>query len=151
MRETIRKAIEQYFVSAWVLTPGGTARTPIDFPNNRFNPVEGAPWVRIWIIEAGANRAFIGQSAPLGHRSFGRVVVQVFVPARSGLGAANALGDHASKLFSERRMPFSDASISGTLDLQVATVRAIPIRQGEEWQQVNVETPYEATVEAIPA
>jgi hypothetical protein len=149
MREAIRKAVEGYFHAEWRTAPAGPFRTPIDFPNTLFDPPQGAPWVRIWIIEAGAGRAFIGHGAPWGHRTIGRVVVQVFVPARSGLGTANTLADIASKLFAESRLPFSDATLSGTLDFQVPTIRAIPLRAGEEWQQVNVEIPYEATVEQL--
>lgn len=151
MREAIRQALEQYFSDSWKVSPGGAPRTAIAWMNTTHEPVATLPWVRFSIIEAGAGRAFMGKDEEWGRRTFGRVVVQVFVPARSGLGAANVLAGHVSALFDEQRVLFSGGSFSGTITLGVATVRAIPPREGATWQQVNVEAPYDTVVEQVTA
>lgn len=125
-----RTALGTLFNTEWA------NRTPVAWPNRKYDPVVGTAWVRFSVIQADGFRTEFG-SPGSQHRFLGTVFVQVFAPTLAGDGPALALGDQAAAILRSRSLTVETA---GRILLRTPTVRAVGEDQG--WFQVNVSCPY---------
>ena len=96
-----REAIYGLFVTGWA------DRTAYTFDNERFDPPNDAPWVRLTVRHTGSTQETLG---PPGSRKFARTgscFVQVFVPIDQGVAEADGLATVAREVF-------EGVSIAGT-------------------------------------
>lgn len=104
--------------------------TPIVFENVDYVPVDGTPYVELFVKSADAVRASLGPSAL--HRIVGVILVNIHVPKGTGTNLARTYGDTIAAIF-------RDQAFSGVV-CRAASVRSIgPVN---EWFVVSVTIPY---------
>lgn len=130
--EQIRQEIFGVVVSTWA-----TADT-IAWPNRPFNPDPNKNWIRPTILMADSDYGELGGDG-VGIRT-GVLIVQIFVPAGTGIKNANT---HASSF----ETAFRRQDLDGVIFDEVST-REIGIDKGGEqnFYQVNVHAPFRAFI-----
>lgn len=123
-------AIRLRFETVWA------ALTPAQMPNVKFTIPTSGSWVRLNIVDSGADRASMGDPGNNIERNLGQVTVQVFAPSGDGEGEANELADAVRDIFRD----WQD-SASG-LRFRVPPY-ARQIGAEGKWYQVNVVAPFE--------
>lgn len=113
--------IRTHFKAGWGET------TPVAYENQTLKPPNGAPWVRLTILNGDAFQADMVPGATR-HRHPGAVTVQVFTEHGTGDGKARRLGDTAAALFRGQTI--------GGIVFRTPTVRAVG--SDRTWYQVNV-------------
>lgn len=121
-------AIRSRFESQWGAT------TAVQYPNQKFNVPE-ASWVRLNIIQAGADWAGLGDPGNNPERNLGQVNVQIFTESGEGEGAALAYADTVRGVFRSWR----DAA-SGVRFEVPPYARQVGI--DGKWYQINVVAPF---------
>jgi hypothetical protein len=109
----------------------------VEWPNRAFEKPQGQPWIRFTVKDQRGLQIEMG-STNNTHRVYGSLILQVFVPADSGDGAALALGDALGELYRQKALNFADNS--GHVRMRDPVL--IPVgRDGGFWQ-TNVVIPF---------
>lgn len=119
-----RAVLESYFHDNWT-------ETEVAYDNVDFDPSTDA-WVRFKIQNGDSVQADINHSNPL-YRHIGVVMVQVFVPVKSGTNRARELADTVSNMF--RRVQPGHG-------ITLRTPSIFTVGPNNEWFQVNVSCPF---------
>lgn len=110
---------------------------PVDWPNKEFEKPQGQTWIRFTVKDQKGTQIEMG-SVNNTHRVQGSLILQVFVPADSGDGAALTLCDTLGELYRQQVLNFPDNS--GHVRMRDPV--AIPVgRDGAFWQ-TNVVIPF---------
>jgi hypothetical protein len=135
-------AIESMFQTGWA------AATPIEWPNTRFEPTPGAPYVSVMVAEApGTLTASLGTTPLI--RYFGEVIIRVFTPEvrtgtgdTTGPGQARQLAGNAAALFRNATGQGKqiETGESGEITFRKPSFPPGEIRAG--WYSVQVVVPY---------
>lgn len=128
--EAQHNAIRDRFNTQWGAT------TPVKWPNVKFTPPDGSPWVRLNVADADARQASFGDPGNNVHRHIGLVTVMIFTPLGQGDEEALELADQAAAIF----RGWEDGTV-GVRFRNPPYVRQI----GEEksWYHVNLLCPFE--------
>lgn len=124
-----REAIYSKFVTAW------DDETPVTFDNERYDPPDDNPWVRVTVRHTGSTQETLG---PAGSRKFMRTgvcFVQIFTRGDKGTAEADALARIAALAFEGERIVGTTVRF-----LDVVTREAGP---DGKWYGVVVEANFE--------
>ena len=135
-----RAAIRQFFEAAWA------GRTPVAYPNVQASGLtvdgEPVPWVRLEIINDGAELVGVGAPGNRVYRYDGAIEVSVFVPAGTGDEQAATLATAAGEIFRAREF-YNDvpgysirSKVPGMIDTDI-------VRDNGKWYGVAVTIPFE--------
>jgi hypothetical protein len=119
---SIRTAIETRFNSNW-------NTTPIAWENVAFTPPDNSPFVT-FSIQFGRDDTI---AMLKGHRQYGTIEVNIFVPEATGTATALGYADTIAAIY--RDVLFSNIHCSGTV------IRTVP-QHTKGWFQVNVSVPF---------
>ena len=135
-------AIEEMFQTGWA------SATPIEWPNVRFTPTTGSPYVSVNVAEAPrAITASLGTTPLIRYR--GEVIVRVFTPEdrtgtsdTGGPGQARQLAGNAAALF--RNATGQGKQIETGESGQITFEKPAFVPRGIEdgWYQIHVVVPY---------
>lgn len=133
-------ALERQVLAQPLVTFASANDLPVAWPNITFTkPEPPAPWVRFTVVDVKGQQIEMG-SANNTHRVYGSLILQVFVPANTGDGAALTLGDALGELYRQKIFNFPDTPFSGHVRMRDPNVREIG-RDDAYWQ-VNVTVPF---------
>ena len=127
MFDAIRAAIEGAFAN-WTTTR-------IAWANVAFDPAGiTAPWILVQSFPSGSDRITMTGVPSTGHRFTGSLVVDIYLPVGSGLGAGASIADSLATKFREKTL-----AVSGTTQhLQFgSSVSVSESGGGETWTQVT--------------
>ncbi|MDJ0952477.1 MAG: phage tail terminator-like protein [Acidimicrobiia bacterium] len=119
-----RQVIETRFEANW-------SATPVRYPNVKFSTKDQTEFVAIQHIPDDKMEKSLGTD-PVQYRSYGDIVVQIFVKPNSGAARALQLADLVADVW--RSAKFSGITVMAP---RVAIVGVI-----EGWYQVDVISPY---------
>lgn len=125
-RQTIGNLFDQHWAG----------RTPVEWPNTKFDPVEGMSYVRFHVVRGNADRLEFGSDRKT-RRQYGRVIVQVLVPRGTGDRDALVLCDQIEAIF---RTNGQLTSAEGRLLFREPVSR--PLGSEGAFHQHNVSIPY---------
>jgi len=86
------ETLTEHFATQWA------AETEIAWPNVEFDPANMDEWVRFTILHGDAEQKSAGGSVNL-HRSYGTLIIQIFVKPDSGAKRASQLVDLVSNIW----------------------------------------------------
>lgn len=124
--ETQHNAIRLHLANGW-----GT-KTAIAWPNRKFDPVAGQPWIRLTILDGDARQLSIGGSTNL-YGAVGIAMVGVFIPEGEGDKRALELADDVCALFSN-----ANIKVDGLLVRFGMAKASAGFSDGHGWYQINV-------------
>jgi hypothetical protein len=132
-----RIAIETRLADNWQSAPG-TPRTPIRYWSSGapFGLPDGMPWIALSVAPESGRQVSLGDGVQL-HRYLGQIVVQVFVPERSGSHDMDTYLDLLDTIW--RRAEFSYGS-SGLITCRTPAVTVVGTADG--WFQKNLKVAY---------
>lgn len=125
-----RESIGELFDLQWA------ERTPVEWPNTKFDPVEGGKYIRFHVVRGNADRLEIGSDRKT-RRQYGRVLIQVLVPRGTGDREALTLCDEVETIF---RTNGQVTTSEGRLLFREPVSR--PIGSEGAFHQHNVTIPY---------
>jgi hypothetical protein len=135
-------AIEAMFQTGWA------SATPIEWPNVRFTPTEGTPYVSVTVAEAPRSLTASLSPPPLT-RYFGEVIVRVYTPEdrtgtgdTSGPGQARQLAGNAAALFRTSLGQGKQIEEGESGQITFRTPSFVPIGTEHGWYQIQVVVPY---------
>lgn len=113
---------------------------PVAWPNKTFaKPLPPKPWVRFTVVDVKAQQIEMGATNNT-HRVYGTLILQIFVPADSGDGAATTLGDVLGELYRQKIFNFPDTPFSGHVRMRDPNVKAVG--RDDAYYQVNLTVPF---------
>jgi hypothetical protein len=132
-----RIAIETRLATHWESAPG-VARTPIRYWSSGapFAIPEAAAWIALSVDAESGRQVSLGDGVQL-HRYLGQIVVQVFVPERTGSHDMDTYLDLLDPIW--RRAEFSYGS-SGLITCRTPDVTVVGTADG--WFQKNLKVAY---------
>jgi hypothetical protein len=110
---------------------------PVSWPNRAVDQPASGPWIRFTLLDATGNQIEMG-SVNNTHRVVGTLILQIFVEADSGDGAALQLADAIGELYRQQVLNFPDAS--GHVRMRDPVVKAIG--NSDAYYQVNLSIPF---------
>jgi hypothetical protein len=107
---------------------------PVFFDNagDDVTPPQNSAWVRLTVLPGASQQVAMGNTRRW--RSAGVVAVQIYVPAASGTGLAQELGDDVTSIF-------EGVNLSGLI-FRATSLNRVGV-QGA-WLQYNANTPFQA-------
>ncbi len=125
--EDAAKAVEGRLQTNWTATP-------IKFENVPFKETASA-YIALFLKDGEGTQITLG--SPALRRWPGIIMVQVFVPERTGIQQARNYADGIGAIFD--RQQFSQGN-SGVFTCRIPSIEMVGVNQG--WLQVNVTIPY---------
>jgi hypothetical protein len=132
-----RIAIEGRLYDNWQ-SPPGTLRTPIRYwsSNAPFEIPEAAAWIALSVNAESGRQVSLGDGVQL-HRYLGQIVVQVFVPERTGSQDMDTYLDLLDPIWRCAQFSYGD---SGLITCRTPDVEAVGTADG--WFQKNLKVAY---------
>lgn len=130
---SINEARTAVYDRALALFPAAAPGTPLTFENEKFEPPEGQPWVRLTVRNIQAVQRTLGRP---GNRRFQRdamMLAQVFVPGDTGTKESDSLTEALRGIF-------EGVSFDG-LDFRAVSTREVGVDNG--WHSTLVEGPFD--------
>jgi hypothetical protein len=135
-------AIESMFQTGWA------AATPIEWPNVRFDPDAGEPYVSIVIAETPRTQTASLGTIPL-IRYRGEVIIRVFTPEvrtgtadTTGSGEARQLAGNAAALFRNATGQGKQIETGESGEITFYKASFVPMGTEHGWYQIQVIVPY---------
>jgi Bacteriophage related domain of unknown function len=90
-----RESVYQRFLDNFT----GVSSTRITFDNEEFEAGTSSSWVRLVVRTSTRVQSTLGRATNRRYRTMASVMIQVFVPANSGVAAADSLASEAASIF----------------------------------------------------
>lgn len=135
-------AVETMFQTGWA------AATPIEWPNVRFDPTPGTPYVSVTVAEAPRSITASLGTIPL-IRYYGEVIVRVFTPEDrtgtndvAGAGQARQLAGNVAALFRNATGQGKQIETGESGEITFRKPSFVPMGVEHGWYQIQVIVPY---------
>jgi len=133
----IISTLKEYFNDNWV--DGGSPRTPVAWPNVKFES-QGLPaWVRMYVRHSESGRQLITGEIASGQVFRGLIFVDVFIPANTSTEVSDTLMDHVRDLWNEKRVEISPGKVIICLVPEPDEIGD----DGKGWYQSQMRIPFE--------
>lgn len=132
-----RIAIETRLYDNWQ-SPPGTLRTPIRYWTSGapFEIPDATPWIALSVQRESGRQASFGV-APQLHRYEGLIIVQVFVPERTGSQDMDTYLDLLDPIWRCAQFSYGDSGL-----ITCRTPEAEPVGTADGWFQKNLKVAY---------